>query len=75
MGVLQIVSMDTHPGQRIRQARLDRHWSVRKLSMESGVARHQIAAIEAGEVKAFDHTLSKLAKPLELDLTELGVAS
>lgn len=75
MGVLQIVSMDTHPGHRIRQARLARHWSVRRLSTLSGVARHQIAAIEAGKVTPHDHTLAKLANPLELDLSELGVAS
>lgn len=71
MGVLQIVSMDTRPGYRIRQARLEREWSIRKLSTLSNVARHQIKAIEQGTVKPHDHTLAKLAKPLKLDLREL----
>jgi transcriptional regulator with XRE-family HTH domain len=67
--------MDTHPGQRVRQARLEQHLSVRQLSMKSGVARHRIAAIEAGQGTHFDHTLAKLATALGIELDELGVAS
>lgn len=72
MGVLQDVSMDTPVSQRIRLARLEKGWSIKRLSEESGVARHVIAAIERDESKPYAHTLAKLARPLGIAVEEVA---
>ena len=67
--------MDTNLGQRLRDERLKRHLSVRKLHQETGVAIGTIRDIEAGERDPFDHTVSRLAEYFGMTLEDFrGVA-
>lgn len=61
----------------LKRLRLQRHYSIRELSRQSGVAVGTIRRIEEGGTDPYDHTLSKLADFLGVEITELktGVAS
>lgn len=61
--------------QRLRQARLDRHMSVRELHRLSGVAVGTIRRIEQDGRVPYDYTLSKLAQALGVEISDLEAAS
>lgn len=50
----------------MRQERLNRALSIRRLAGISDVAIGTIRRIEAGEGQAFDHTLAKIAQAMGL---------
>lgn len=65
------MSMPSTLGTTLKDARLQKKWSIRHLHRESNVAVRTIRAIEAGDQVPYDHTLAKLAEALGLDLDAL----
>lgn len=54
-------------GERIRECREKRGWSLRDLEARSGLARNNLLAIERGEVDAKVGTIAGLAEALECE--------
>lgn len=57
-------------GEKVRQARLRRQWSIHELHRQSGVAIGTIRRLEANDSRPYDHTLARLANALGVDLSE-----
>lgn len=57
---------------KFKSKRLDKGWSIRQLSRESGVCRWTISDLEKGKHKIEEYTLARLSKALEVNMEELG---
>lgn len=58
-------------GRMVKRARLERGWSLRRLCRETGLGMNTLRNIEADASHPFDHTISRLAEALELDVDAL----
>ena len=61
----------TSAGSRVRQLRQARSLSLVKLARLSGVSKLTIIRLESGKSKPREHTLSKLAGVLNVEMEEL----
>lgn len=61
----------TQLGKRISQLRLDRQLSQETLAFKAKLSRTYVGAIERGDKRPSVATLDKLAKALEITLSEL----
>jgi len=55
----------------IKEKRIEKHLSIRKLAKLSGVSKSFISYIEAGDKKPSLETLCYLARALQCDVSEL----
>lgn len=58
-------------GDALKRAREDKHWSVYRLSKESGLDQRGIRRIEEGKTSPSAETLLRLAIPLEVRLSAI----
>ena len=58
-------------GERLRFLRKSKNISIYKISKETGISQNHISGIELGKRQPTIDTLSRLAKPLGITLTEL----
>ncbi len=58
---------------RLKEVRIERGWSIRKLAEQAGVAPSTVYEIERGVRRAHDRTAQKLAKALGIGRAELVI--
>lgn len=58
---------------RLKEVRIERGWSIRKLAQQAGVAPSTVYEIERGVRRAHDRTAQKLAKALGIERAELVI--
>ncbi len=66
-----MTAISTRLGATLRSARRERRWSQERLAEVSGLDRSYVGEIERGAVSPSLATLEKLAKALDLRLSEL----
>jgi len=60
-----------HLGSAIREQRLNRGWSQEDLALEAGLHRTYIGSIERGQRNVSVVNLEKIARALDLEVSEL----
>ena len=61
----------TYLGSRVRDIRLEKHMTQQDLSNRTGIAPYYISRIENGKLNIRVDMLFKLAKGLDVDVTEI----
>lgn len=69
---MQTMATEKLDGQKIRDLRLAKGWSQRKLAQETGLAYETVNRIERTEGRpVYDHTAARLANALGVDVANI----
>lgn len=58
-------------GSKVRQIRIEKNYSIEKLSLKSGISYSQLIRIEKGKINTSIYQLFQIAQHLEIEIEEL----